>query len=75
VPPTLAGLWWVLWKPFFLHHRDPALFSPFESFLPAATFLFLTGFKRLGLPMVMIILFLILSGRVIGLKGMTGRRE
>lgn len=75
VPPTLAGLWWVLWKPFFLHHPDPALFSTFGSFLPAATFLFLTGFKRVGLPMVLIILILILSGRGIGLRGMTGKGE
>jgi len=52
----LAGAWWVLWKPWFLHHPDPASFNSLKDFLPAAGFLFLTGVKRVALPMVLMLI-------------------
>lgn len=49
-----AGCWWVFWKPWLLHHPDPALFKDFKSFFPAAVFLFFTGIKRIVLPMILL---------------------
>jgi len=57
VTPILAGLWWVFWKPWLLHHPDPVTFTGLANFLPAAAFLFFTGFKRVALPMVLLLLF------------------
>ena len=53
--PLIAGAWWVFWKPWLLHHPDPALFKNFTSFVPAGLFLFFTGIKRVVLPMIIII--------------------
>ena len=53
--PLLAGAWWVFWKPWLLHHPDPAMFTDFRTFLPAGLFLFFTGLKRIALPMILLI--------------------
>ncbi|MCR4443035.1 MAG: hypothetical protein QHH10_12110 [Peptococcaceae bacterium] len=58
VTPILAGIWWVFWKPWLLHHPDPALFVDFSTFWPAALFLFFTGLKRVVLPMILLIMAL-----------------
>jgi len=55
VAPILAGLWWVYWKPWLLHHPNPGTWTDFAAFWPAGKFLFLTGLKRVVLPMVLII--------------------
>lgn len=56
VAPVVSGLWWIFWKPWLLHHPDPALFTSLEAFLPAALFLFFTGLKRVTLPMILVVL-------------------
>lgn len=58
MPPILAGLWWILWKPWFLHHPNPQSFTSFQVFWPAAKFLFFTGLKRMVLPMILLLGFL-----------------
>lgn len=63
VAPILAGLWWVYWKPWLLHHPDPAMFTSFTVFWPAGKFLFLTGLKRIALPMILLLSFLHLLKR------------
>jgi len=63
VAPIMAGLWWVYWKPWLLHHPDPSMWHNFADFWPAARFLFLTGLKRITLPMILIVSFLALLRR------------
>lgn len=50
-----AGIWWIFWKMWLLHHPDPKLFTDLQSFLPAAVFLFFTGVKRITLPMILLL--------------------
>jgi hypothetical protein len=64
VAAVVAGLWWVFWKPWLLHHPDPAMFKDLASFLPAAAFLFFTGLKRIVLPMGLLALFMKPKSRV-----------
>lgn len=54
VAPLAAGLWWVFWKPWLLHHPDPATFTSLAAFWPAAAFLFFTGLKRIALPLILL---------------------
>jgi hypothetical protein len=63
VAPILAGLWWVYWKPWLLHHPNPEMFTSLEAFWPAAKFLFLTGMKRVALPMILLLPILSLLKR------------
>ncbi len=53
IPPLLAGFWWMLWKIWLLHHPLPDTFM--GNFTEFAPFLFLSAFKRIALPMVLIL--------------------
>jgi len=54
---AFSGTWWIVWKSFMLHHPPPnLLLASGEGFVKTAGFLFLTGTKRMLLPMIIIVL-------------------